>query len=65
MGGVVFVLALLGYLFLAVDGKEFRGVLKQGGWAVGVFFVCLAVLLVFVVACPESACNAAPAVHHG
>ncbi len=64
MGGIFFVLALLAYLFLAVDGKEFRGVMKQGGWAAGVFFVGLAVLLAFVVACPEAACNAAPAVHH-
>lgn len=63
MGGTVFVLALLGYLFLAVDGKEFRGVMKQGGWAAGLFFVGLAVLLVYIVACPEAALTAAP-VHH-
>lgn len=64
MGGTIFVLALLAYLFLAVDGKEFRGVMKQGGWAAGVFFVGLAVLLVFVVACPEAALTTAPAMHH-
>ncbi|HAD05303.1 MAG: hypothetical protein A2005_09670 [Desulfuromonadales bacterium GWC2_61_20] len=64
MGGTIFVLALLAYLFLAVDGKEFRGVMKQGGWAAGVFFVGLAVLLVFVVACPEAALMTAPAMHH-
>lgn len=63
MGGTLFVLALLGYLFLAVDGKEFRGVMKQGGWAAGVFFAGLAVLLAFVVTCPEAALTVAP-VHH-
>lgn len=65
-GGVFAVLALLAYFFLVIDGRELRGVLAKGGWAVSVLYVVLAIVIVAVLTShPDVATMSHGGMHHG
>lgn len=59
MGIWLAIVAVVCYLFFFIDGREFTGVMREGGWAAVVFF-CLIGLFIF------AALSGAPeAAHHG
>ena len=63
MGGVLGILALLGYLFLLVDWKELRATLAAGGWGACTVYAIVTILIVAVLSCPATAPVAGG--HHG
>lgn len=63
MGGVLGILALLGYLFLLIDWKELRAVLADGGWAACTVYAVVAILIIAVLNGPAG--MPAAGGHHG
>ncbi len=57
------ILALAGYLGFLIDWKEFRDVLKSGGWATIAFF-CLLGICIFAATAAIPHAGGAPAMHH-
>ncbi len=56
-------LALVLYFAFLVQWKDLGTAFGNGAWATIGVYVALAIIITYVVACPESA-SVAPAVHH-
>ncbi len=63
MTAIFILLAVVLYVAFLVQWKDLGDVFGKGAWATIGVYVVLAILIVYVVACPESA-SVAPAVHH-
>ncbi|MFO7981986.1 MAG: hypothetical protein R6V08_00860 [Desulfuromonadales bacterium] len=65
MGIWLAIAAVVCYLFFFIDGREFTGVMREGGWATVAFFCLIGVFIVVGLSCaPEAVQQGATEVHH-
>ncbi|HKL48793.1 MAG TPA: hypothetical protein VJ882_03965 [Desulfuromonadales bacterium] len=66
MGIWLAIVAVVCYLFFFIDGREFTGVMREGGWATVAFYCLIGVFIVVGLSyAPETVQQgAATGVHH-
>lgn len=60
---VVSIVGLLLYLVFMVDWKEFRGVMKEGGWA-AIAYYCLLGVFIYAAFVTQHVASHPAAMHH-